>query len=141
MSKQTYGHFFSIWCINVFIKVSGLVLSYYFYIRRSKYAIIHGTKYAIDFIVLCYFDDDMTPIFGKIKDIIYLPNSSQTLFVLDPMIPSRFNKHFYAYQVMPLQDQTLIYTKDELADYHPMYTSKSFHVSSPSFVRLKYHIE
>ena len=57
------------------------------------------------------------------------------------MIPSRFNRHFYAYQVLLQQDQTLVYTQDELADYHSLYVCKSFQVSSPMFVRLKYHIE
>ena len=57
------------------------------------------------------------------------------------MIASRFNQHFYSYEVTPFSDQTLIYTQNELADYHPLYVTKSFYVSSTQFVRLKYHIE
>ena len=113
----------------------------YLLFNRFKYVIIKGTKYAVEFAVLCYFDDDKVPIFGKIKDIIYLPIDHKTLFIIDPLIPSRFNRHFYAYQVLVNQDQTLIYTQDELADYHPMHICKSFHISSPLFVRMKYHIE
>ena len=56
------------------------------------------------------------------------------------MIASRFNQHFYSYEVTPFSDQTLIYTQNEQADYHPLYVTKSFYVSSTLFVRLKYHM-
>jgi len=73
--------------------------------------------------------------------ILSIYKKKQTLFILTPLIPSHFNSHFHAYEVKLDQDQVLIYMQDELADYHPLYISKSFCTSSPLFVRLKYHIE
>lgn len=100
---------------------------------------IKGTKYAIGYMVICYYEDDV-PVFGKIKDILLQPNKDNSLFILTPFTCTRFNRHFYSYEVVATEE-TLIYQQEELLDYHPLYLSKSFNVSSPLFVRTKYYVQ
>lgn len=105
---------------------------------RVRYAVILGTKYALSYIVLCYHEEEM-PVFGKIKDIVVTP-AQECLFILTPFVATTFNTHFHAFEVSPLTEETLIYHQRELADFHPLSTSKSFTTSSPMFVCTKYNV-
>ena len=77
--------------------------------------------------------------FGQIIDILILPNSN-CLFVLKPYISSHFAQHYHSFVVTPVQSKLLYYYPHELLDFHPLYFSKSFHATSPVFVRCKYNL-
>ncbi len=82
---------------------------------------IRGTKYAVNYLVICYLDDDEDPVFGAIKDIIVTPRN-ECLFILTPFF---YNTHFHAYEVTEVNDnQILIYRQQELRDFHPLTISK-----------------
>ena len=102
---------------------------------------IHGTRYAVTYLVICYLDDDEDPVFGAIKDII-ITSRNECLFILIPFVPVSYNSHFHAYEVAELNDnQILIYRQRELRDFHPLTISKTYIANLPQlFVSLKYHI-
>ena len=106
---------------------------------RVRSVTLQGTKYAIGYVLVPYIEEDDLPVFGVIKDIVIKQDLSDTLFILQPYRTSTFNTHYYSYEVYPVSE-TLIYTQKELADYHPLWISKSFSSSSPLFVRTKYDI-
>jgi len=79
---------------------------------RVRYITIKGTKYAIGYLVLCYYEED-TPVFGRIKDIILQPNKEDSLLILTPYLTNRYNRHFSAYEVTETNG-SFIYYQHEL---------------------------
>lgn len=98
---------------------------------------INGTRYAVGYIV--YYDDDESPVFAKICDIVILPNTTTSIFILSLFITQRFNEHYHAYEVSPTTN-TVICHQNDLADYHPLSISRSYILTSPMFVRVKYNV-
>ena len=105
---------------------------------RARYTTIKGTKYAVGYMVCCFIDDDEVPTFGHIEDII--STRSGSIFVLNQYKTLTFDKHFHAYQVSVMHSELFIMQQEELADYHPLEIHKSFSVSSPMYIRTKYHL-
>ena len=105
---------------------------------RVKNVTIHGTKYAVGYVLVAYLEEEDLPVFGVIQDILLKPDICNTLFILKPYCTHIFNPHYFSYEVYPL-DETLIYKQKELCDYHPLCISKSFS-SSSLYVRTKYDI-
>lgn len=78
--------------------------------------------------------------FGEIIDLI-VPPIGECLFILKTHIGYTFSKHYNSYEVNS-NDQILIYTQRELADYHTRSINKSFArgLSHKNFVCVKYHV-
>ena len=104
-----------------------------------RYTEVNGTKYAVGYIV--YYDciDDDLPVFAKIQDIVLLPNTSKSLFMLNLFKTLKYEEHYHAYVVLPTTD-IQVCSQNELADYHPLSVSKAFTLSSPMFIRVKYSV-
>ena len=90
-------------------------------------------------VLVCHFEDGM-PVFGEIKYII-VTHSTEVLFILLPLISVQLKRHFHTYKVLPVPSKVLIYHPHELADYHPLTTSKSHSsVDHSTYVCMKYFV-
>ncbi len=78
-------------------------------------------------------------MFGQIKDIIILP-SEECVFVVTPIKSVLWNTRLHSFEVLKLENRTLLYRQNDLADFHPLTISKTFRSSPVMFVRLKYSI-
>lgn len=107
---------------------------------RASYADINGTHYANQDLVVCTFDEDI-PIFGKIADII-IPPSGKCLFILIPYVGYTFCSHLNSYKVHHITSTYLVYTQQELVDYHTLSLNKSFarSLAHNNYVCMKYHV-
>ena len=77
------------------------------------------------------------PVFGKVDTIVV--EEKDPVFVLKLFYSHSFDYHTHCYQVQAT-DKYFVTTQSKLADYHPLMLSKSFTLSSPLFVSLKYDI-
>ena len=89
------------------------------------------------YVICCFFDDEV-PVFGRIEDII--TTSTGSLFITSHYKTVTFNIHFHAYEVKHAHNELSVLRQEELVDYHTLQISKSYNVSSPMFIRTKYHI-
>lgn len=104
---------------------------------------IVGTRYSKGSVLFCSMDDDDTPVFGRILDIIVVSLHDDCLFVMCPYIGSSFSAHYNAYQVhTPDVSQYLFYKQKKLTDHHILSLSKSFDpsLSHILYVCLKYNV-
>ena len=106
-------------------------------VSRVSYVNINGTKYSKGGVLLCTFCSD-DPLFGRLTDFIV--NNNECWFVMQPMIATKFNKHYNAYEVEPQNDYIVCHQQD-LVDHHVLCISKSFdRTLTTDFVTLKYHV-
>ena len=97
--------------------------SYMFTLCRVSYVIINGTKYCKGGVLLCtFFSDD--PMFGRLTDLIVY--SDECWFVMQPLITTKFNEHYNAYEVEP-QNDYIVCLQQDLVDHHVLCISKSEH--------------
>lgn len=106
---------------------------------RVRSVKVDGTLYRNKMVLVCHFEDGM-PVFGEIKHII-VTHSKEVLFILLPLISVQLNRHYHAYEVLPVPSKVLVYHPHELADYHPLTTSKSHSsVDHSTYVCMKYFV-
>ena len=99
--------------------------------------ITNGTKYSKGGVLLCTFSSD-DPIFGRLTDLIV--HNDECWFVIQPMITTKFNEHYNAYEVES-QNDYIICLQQDLVDHHVLCISKPFdRTLTVDFVTLKYHV-
>lgn len=108
-----------------------------FLILRVLSAVISGTTYRKETVVVCGIEDD-TPMFGRIMELIVTP-LQECLFVICPLLTIAFQHHYHAYEVVPT-NSTVVYRHRQLFDYHPLVCTKAVGRSRSLFVSIKYHI-
>ena len=87
---------------------------------------VKGTSYRSGMTVFMSYEDG-EPLFGLIKTILVLEQtgSSQIKFVVQKWETVGFDRHLFAYSVIPSKDLTLIDVK-ELLDHHPLHALNSY---------------
>ena len=118
--------------------ITGQYLIVCFVLLRARYTTIKGTKYAVGYMVCSFINDDEVPTFGRIEDIVSIGSGS--IFIISLYKILTFNTHFHAYEVTLIHNELLVMQQEELADYLPLEIYKSFSLSSPMYIRTKYHL-
>ena len=90
------------------------------------------------YVVCCFINDDEVPTFGCIEDIMNIRSGS--IFVISQYKILTFNIQFHPYEVTLMHNELLVMQQQDLADYLPLEIYKSFSVSSPMYIRTKYHL-
>ena len=110
-------------------------------LHRTKWIVIHGTKYKEDDFVLWKFDGDV-PIFARIKAII-LPELSEPKFVIFPLVTVVFSSHFHAYEVVyhhSLSSQLHVYDQTDFIDHNVLSVYQPYSSPSTNLIPLKYYV-
>ena len=96
-----------------------------------------GTEYKPSLvIVLGVKKDSSQPVFGLIKEILYISNQCYLAVGLLQVVD--YNPHFHAYEVSTQAD-TMLYSFEDLHDYHPLFMYQPYNCFS-TFVSLKYFL-
>lgn len=108
-------------------------------LHRTKWIVIHGTKYKEDDFVLWKFEGE-TPIFVKIKAII-LPELSEPKFVIFPLITVAFSSHFHAYEVTYSHPVSFeVCNQADFVDHNVLSVYQPCNSTSTRYIPLKYYV-
>ena len=110
-------------------------------LHRTKWIVIHGTKYKEDDYVLWKFEGEV-PIFARIKAII-LPELSEPKFVIFPLVTVTFSSHFHAYEVVyrhTISFEVHVCNQTDFVDHNVLSVYQPYNSPSTNFISLKYYV-
>ena len=96
-------------------------------LKHHQWLKIRSLVYKIGTFILLH-RDDMTPKFGKIEDIIVIPEKQQILFFVEVHIGYSFSTHYNAFMVNSTLNK-LVIDVHSLEDHHPLLVRRRFDVS------------
>lgn len=110
--------------------------AFFHFLCSCSWVKIGGSVYKMDDIVAV--STNLLPVFGRILAII-MQDVTQCYFICEILITDCFNSHYHAYEVrkQKLPTPIIICHQSTFVDHHVL---GLYHVSSLSFVSLKYYL-